>query len=163
MNIGSLISGSSAFSKSSLYFWKFLVHILLKPSLKDFQYCLASMLNKCTCTVVDYSLALSLFGVRMKTDIFSYHLGYESIIFFTLSVLNWNWCQCNVGSFKILAVFPSLQFLETFKKSWCYFFKCYLEFALWSCGFCVGKFILIHLLTCHCSVQIFYLFLIWSH
>jgi len=34
---GNLISGSSAFSKSSLYIWKFLVHILLKPSLKYFE------------------------------------------------------------------------------------------------------------------------------
>ena len=33
---GNLISGSSAFSKSSLNVWKFLVHLLLKPSLKDF-------------------------------------------------------------------------------------------------------------------------------
>ena len=32
-NVGNLISGSSAFSKSSLYIWKFSVHILLKPSL----------------------------------------------------------------------------------------------------------------------------------
>ena len=35
MDIGNLISGFSAFSKSSLYIWKFLVHILLKPGLKD--------------------------------------------------------------------------------------------------------------------------------
>ena len=35
-NVGNLISGSSAFSKSNLYIWKFSVHILLKPSLKDF-------------------------------------------------------------------------------------------------------------------------------
>ena len=35
-----LISGSAAFSKSSLYIWKFLVHILLKPSLKDFEHSL---------------------------------------------------------------------------------------------------------------------------
>ena len=35
-DVGNLTSGSSAFSKSSLYIWKFLVHILLKPSLKDF-------------------------------------------------------------------------------------------------------------------------------
>ena len=35
-DVGNLISGSSAFSKSSLSIWKFLVHILLKPSLKDF-------------------------------------------------------------------------------------------------------------------------------
>ena len=33
-----LISGSSAFSKSSLYIWKFSVHILLKPSLMDFKH-----------------------------------------------------------------------------------------------------------------------------
>ena len=35
-NIDSLISGSSAFSKSSLYIWKLSVHILLKPSFKNF-------------------------------------------------------------------------------------------------------------------------------
>ena len=34
-NVGNLISGSSAFSKLSLYIWEFLIHILLKPSLKD--------------------------------------------------------------------------------------------------------------------------------
>ena len=33
-DVGNLISGSSAFSKSSLYIWKFLVHVLLKPNLK---------------------------------------------------------------------------------------------------------------------------------
>ena len=37
-NVGNLISGSSAFSKVSLYIWKFSVHILLKSSLKDFQH-----------------------------------------------------------------------------------------------------------------------------
>ena len=41
--VGNLISGSSAFSKSSLYIWNFLVHILLKPSLKDFEHYLASV------------------------------------------------------------------------------------------------------------------------
>ena len=35
-DVGNLISGSSAFPKSSLYIWKFLVHVLLKPSLKEF-------------------------------------------------------------------------------------------------------------------------------
>ena len=37
-NIGNLISRSSVFSKSSLYIWKFSVHVLLKPSLKDFEH-----------------------------------------------------------------------------------------------------------------------------
>ena len=35
-NVGNLISGSSVFSESSLYPWKFSVHLLLKPSLNDF-------------------------------------------------------------------------------------------------------------------------------
>ena len=39
-NVGNLIS---AFSKSSLYIWKLLVHVLLKPSMKDFEHYLASM------------------------------------------------------------------------------------------------------------------------
>ena len=38
MNVGNLISGSSAFSKLSLYIWKFSVHVLLKPGLKDFEH-----------------------------------------------------------------------------------------------------------------------------
>ena len=42
MDVGNLISGSSAFAKSSLYTWSFLVHILLKPNLKDFDHYLAS-------------------------------------------------------------------------------------------------------------------------
>jgi len=41
--VDNLISDSSAFSKSNLYIWKFLVHVLLKPSLKDFEFYLASM------------------------------------------------------------------------------------------------------------------------
>ena len=39
-DVGNLISGSSAFSKSSLNIWKFSVHVLLKPSLKDFEHSL---------------------------------------------------------------------------------------------------------------------------
>ena len=43
VDVGNFISDSSAFSKSSLYIWKFLVHILLKPSLNDFEHYFASM------------------------------------------------------------------------------------------------------------------------
>ena len=38
VNVGNLVSVSFAFSKPSLYIWKFSVHILLKPSLKDFEH-----------------------------------------------------------------------------------------------------------------------------
>ena len=40
-NVGNLISGSFAFSKSSLNVWKFTVHVLLKHRLKDFEQNLA--------------------------------------------------------------------------------------------------------------------------
>ena len=52
MNVGNLISGSSAFFKPSLYIWKFLVHLLLRPSLNYFEYYLGSMWNESNCTVV---------------------------------------------------------------------------------------------------------------
>ena len=42
-DVGSLISGSSAFSKSNLNNWKFTVHILLKPGLENFEHYFASM------------------------------------------------------------------------------------------------------------------------
>ena len=42
-DVGNLISGPPAFSKFSLYIWKFLVHALLKPNLKYIEHYLASM------------------------------------------------------------------------------------------------------------------------
>ena len=43
MDVGNLISGSSAFSKTSLNIWKFTVHILLKPGLKNFEHYFTSV------------------------------------------------------------------------------------------------------------------------
>ena len=63
MDVGNLISDSSAFSKSSLYICKFSVHVLLKPSLEDFEHDLASMTNECNCVVV-----CTFFGIGMKTE-----------------------------------------------------------------------------------------------
>ena len=51
-DIGNLTSGSSAFSKSSLYIWKFTVHVLLKPHLVNFEYYFASIWDECNCVVV---------------------------------------------------------------------------------------------------------------
>ena len=60
---GNLISGSSTFSKSSLYIWKFSVHVLLEPSLKDFEHGLASMWNEYNCAVV-----WAFFGIALLWD-----------------------------------------------------------------------------------------------
>ena len=43
VDVGNLISGSSAFSKTSLNIWKFTVHILLKPGLENFEHYFANM------------------------------------------------------------------------------------------------------------------------
>ena len=51
-NVGNLISGSSAFSKSSFNIWKFSVLVLLKPSLKNFEHYFASVWNECDGVVV---------------------------------------------------------------------------------------------------------------
>ena len=45
-DVGNLISGSSAFSKTSLNIWKFTVHILLKPGLENFEHYFTSVLER---------------------------------------------------------------------------------------------------------------------
>ena len=62
-DVGNLISGSSAFSKSSLNIWNFSVHILLKPGLENFEYYFASMWDECNCAVV-----WTFFGIAFLWD-----------------------------------------------------------------------------------------------
>ena len=62
-NVGNLISGSSAFSKLSLYIWEFSIHILLKPRLKDFEHNLTSMQNEHNCMIV-----WTFFGIALLWD-----------------------------------------------------------------------------------------------
>ena len=64
--VGNLVSGSSAFSKSSLNIWKFMVHILLKPSLENFEQYFASV---CNCQTF----------VQFK-DLLSFHLLFFLIL-----------------------------------------------------------------------------------
>ena len=52
MDVGNLISGSSAFSKSSLNIWNFSVYIMLKPSLENFEHYFACLWDECNCAVV---------------------------------------------------------------------------------------------------------------
>ena len=52
MDVGNLISGSSAFSKSSLNIWKLLIHVLLKPHLENFEHYFASVWDELNSLVV---------------------------------------------------------------------------------------------------------------
>ena len=61
-DVGNLISGSSSFSKPSLNIWKFLVHVMLKTSLEDFERNLTGMGDECNCPVAWTLLSTALLG-----------------------------------------------------------------------------------------------------
>ena len=62
-DVGNLISGSSAFSKSSLNIWKFSVHILLKLSLENFEHYFVDVWDECNCVAV-----WTFFGIAFLWD-----------------------------------------------------------------------------------------------
>ena len=62
-DVGNLISGSSAFSKSSLNIWKLMVHILLKPYFQNFEDYFTSVWDECNCVVV-----WAFFGIAFLRD-----------------------------------------------------------------------------------------------
>ena len=103
-DVGNLISRSSAFSKTSLNIWNFMVHILLKPGLENFQHYFTSMWDECNCVVV-----WAFFGIAFLWDwnenwplpvlwpllsfpnLLAYWVQhFHSIIFQGLKQLNWN-------------------------------------------------------------------------
>ena len=62
-DVGNVISGSSAFSQFSLDIWEFLVHVLLKSSLENFEHYFASGWDECNCAVV-----WTFFGIALLLD-----------------------------------------------------------------------------------------------
>ena len=62
-DVGNLISGSSAFSKTSLNIWKFTVHVLLKPGLENFEHYFSSMWCEYNCALV-----WAFFGIAFLWD-----------------------------------------------------------------------------------------------
>ena len=62
-DVGNLTSGSSAFSKTSLNIRKFMVHVLLKPGLENFEHYFASRWDECNCAVV-----WTFFGMALLWD-----------------------------------------------------------------------------------------------
>ena len=62
-DVGNLISGSSAFSKSSLNIWKLTIHMLLKPSLENFEHYFTSVWDECNHVVV-----WAFFGIAFLWD-----------------------------------------------------------------------------------------------
>ena len=70
MDVGNLISGSSAFSKSSLNIWKFTVHVLLKPGLENFEHYFASVWDEYNYAVVSAFFGIAYLWDWNETDLF---------------------------------------------------------------------------------------------
>ena len=62
-DVGNLISGSSAFSKTSLNIWKFTILVLLKPGLENFEHYFTSVWDECNCVVL-----WAFFGITFLWD-----------------------------------------------------------------------------------------------
>ena len=69
-DVGNLISGSSAFSKTSLNIREFTVHVLLKPGLENFEHYFGNLEMSTIMQWFKHSLALPFFGIGMETDLF---------------------------------------------------------------------------------------------
>ena len=63
IDVGNLTSGFSAFSKTILNIWKFMVHVLLKPGLENFEHYFTSVWDECNCAVV-----WTFFGIAFLWD-----------------------------------------------------------------------------------------------
>ena len=103
-DVGNLISGSSAFSKSNLNIWKFTVHILLKPGLENFEHYFASIWDECNCAVVwafsgiaflhnwneDFSSSLAAAEFSKFTGILSAALSQHHLLGFEIAQLEFH-------------------------------------------------------------------------
>ena len=103
-DVGKLTFSSSAFSKTSLNIRKFMVHILLKPGLENFEHYFTSMWDECNCAIVwaFFSIAFlrdwnenwsfpALWPLLSFPNLLAYWVQhFHSIIFQDLKELNWN-------------------------------------------------------------------------
>ena len=81
-DIGNLISGSSAFSKTSLNIRKFTVHVLLKFGLENFEHYFTSLWDECNCALV-----WALFGIAFLWDCNEYWLFPVLCLAITTTIL----------------------------------------------------------------------------
>ena len=98
VDVGNMISVSSAFSKSSLNIWKFTVHVLLKPGLEDFEHYFLACEMSAIVWWFKHSLTLPFFGIGTKTDLFQScgHCWVFQICWY------FEWNTLTASSFRIL-------------------------------------------------------------
>ena len=79
-DVGNLLSGSSAFSKTSLNIWKFTVHVLLKPGLENFEHYFTSMRDECNCVVVWTFFGINIYNCYLSVISCAYILSCFSCV-----------------------------------------------------------------------------------
>ena len=116
-DIGNLVSGSSAFSKTSLNIWNFMVHVLLKPGLENFEHYFTSVWDECNCAVGSLSIlwhCLSL-GLEWKLTFSSPVATAEFSIF--ADILSAALSQHHLSGFGIAQLEWSQEFLTPVVES----------------------------------------------
>ena len=100
MNVGNLISISSSFSKPRFYIWKFLIHVLLKSSLKDFDNSLARLW-----IVHNFMVVWTLFAVSLLSDLNEHCPFIVLLLLLNFPNLLMDWVQ----RFNSSIIFTSIQ------------------------------------------------------
>ena len=136
MDVGNLFSGSSAFSKSTLNIWKFMVHVLLKTGLENSEHYFTSMWDKCNCAIV-----WTFFGIAFLWDWSDLFQSCGHCWVFQIC-----WCiECSTftaSSFRIwnswtgIPSSPLALFIEMLPNTWLCISGC-LALGKWShhCGY----------------------------
>ena len=127
IDVGSLISGSSAFPKSSLNIWKFTVHVLLKPGLENFKHNFTSMWDDCNCAAVWAFFGIAFLKVSLiinpyemmenNFDSVKTKAGFKSMQSNALP-LSYTLSKCARWNSKVLSLWRIRKILNLHEKSW---------------------------------------------
>ena len=98
-DVGNLISGSSAFSKSSLNIWKFTVYVLLEPDLENFEHYFTSVWEEWNCALFEHSWYCLSFRLEWKLTLSSLVATAEFSKF--SGILSVALSQCHLSGFEI--------------------------------------------------------------
>ena len=115
MDVGNLISGSSAFSKTRLNTWKFTVHILLKPGLENFEHYFARVWDECNCAVLWTFFGIAFLWDWNESDLFQscghcrvfQYIYYICIILWSTTTYKYVITYKHKNLIKSLALIPS--------------------------------------------------------
>ena len=110
-DVGSFISGSSAFFKTNLDIWNFTVHVLLNPGLENFEHYFASVWDECNCVVV-----WAFFGIGLLWDWNENWLHYSLFIGLAKKDIWWyqyrNQVDCILCQLKMVKLYSVRKNLE---------------------------------------------------